>query len=87
MVGVNPDLIGRGRLFLGVRLRDQASLFGWVGHINTGGPDPAWKRSGTSVLARRLNQGASYAVGGCRTIAAFRSFPTSDRAKNVEGQE
>ena len=67
----------------GTQISLKLSLFvsGRVGgDIKAGSPNPAWKRSGTSLLARRLIKSASYAAGGCRTIAAFRSFPTGDRA-------
>jgi len=60
----------------------------WVGDINMGWPDPAWKRSGTSFLARCLIETASSRRGettaGCGSIAAFRSFPAKrDMSRSI----
>ena len=74
MDGVNPDLVGRGRLFLGVRTGiKRAHLGGWVGDINAGSPD---------FLVRRLFESASSDVGGCRTTRGVSFFP--DQRSGVE---
>ena len=90
MDGVNSDLIGRGRLFLGMRLRDQASLFGWVGGSHKSRQSRSFPKGSRlkSGLAGCLTERASFAVGESRTLAAFRSFPSLRlRQRSKRGNE